>query len=112
MRAMRSASALGVLRRLATLLQTGLLALGRAGVAREQPGLLQRGTVGVDVDRVERAGHAEAQRTGLAGDAAAVDPGDHVEATLQAERRERLVDDLLVQLVGEVVLDAATVDGP
>ena len=68
-------SALAVLRRLAGLLQTGLLALDDAGVTGEQAGLLQRRAVGLEVDGVERTGHAEAQRTGLAGDAAAVDRG-------------------------------------
>src|SRR3954451_2010236 len=95
-------SALRVLRRLAGLLQTGLLALDDAGVTREQPGLLERGAVGLLVDRVEAPGHTEAQRAGLAGDAAAVDAGDDVEAALELEGAERLVHDLLVQLVGEV----------
>src|SRR4051794_15744616 len=109
-RALRSA--LGVLRRLAGLLETGLLALDDAGVTREQPGLLERRAVGLGVDRVEAAGHAEAQGAGLTGDAAAVDAGDDVEATLELEVRERLVHDLLVQLVGEVVVQRAAVDRP
>src|SRR3712207_8458104 len=58
-------------------------------------GLLERRAVGLDVDRVEAAGHAETQRAGLAGDAAAVDAGDHVEAAVELQRRERLVGDLL-----------------
>src|SRR3954453_7857614 len=105
-------SALAVLRRLAGLLETGLLALDDAGVTREQPGLLERGAVGLFVDRVQAASHAEAQGAGLTGDAAAVDAGDHVEAALQLEVRERLVHDLLVQLVREVALQGAAVDGP
>src|SRR5919107_3372537 len=105
-------SALAVLRRLAGLLQPGLLALDDAGVTGEQAGLLQRRPVGVDVDRVQRAGDPEAQRTGLAGDPAAVDPGDDVEAAHEVGGHERLVDDLLVQLVGEVRLQRAAVDRP
>src|SRR6478735_11724297 len=105
-------SALRVLRRLARLLETSLLALDDAGVTGEQAGLLERRAVGLDVDRVEAAGHAETQRAGLTGDATAVDAGDHVEAALQLEVRERLVHDLLVQLVREVRVQVATVDGP
>src|SRR3712207_993418 len=75
-------------------------------------GLLERRAVGLDVDRVEAAGHAETQRAGLAGDAAAVDAGDHVEAAVELQRRERLVGDLLVQLVREVALQRAAVDRP
>ena len=64
------------------------------------------------VDLVERAGHAEAQRTGLAGGATAADAGDDVVRALQFEQAEGVVDLLLVQLVGEVLLEAATVDAP
>src|SRR3546814_837837 len=108
----RAGSALGELGRLPGLLQTSLLALDDAGVTGEQSGLLQRRAVGLDVDGVEGTGHAEAKRTGLASDAAAVDAGDDVEATLELEVRERLVDNLLVQLVREVVVQLAAVDGP
>ena len=52
----RQRSALAVLRRLAGLLQTGLLALDDAGVTGQQPGLLERRAVGLDVDGVERTG--------------------------------------------------------
>src|SRR5262245_2101132 len=82
-------SALAVLRRLTGLLETGLLALDDAGVTREQPGLLERRAVGLDVHGVQAAGHAETQRTGLAGDATAVDAGDDVEATLELQLGER-----------------------
>src|SRR3954468_9296659 len=101
MRAARAlaGSALAVLGRLAGLLQAGLLALDDAGVAGEQSGLLQRRPVGLHVDGVQGPGHAEAQGTGLAGDAAAVDAGDDVEAALELQGGERLVHDLLVQLV-------------
>src|SRR6478736_8397406 len=109
---MRSESALAELRRLARLLETGLLALDDAGVTREQPGLLERRAVGLDVDGVQAAGHAEAQGAGLTGDAATVDAGDDVEAALELEVRERLVHDLLVQLVGEVGVQRPAVDRP
>src|SRR5688500_12596877 len=92
-------SALAVLRRLTGLLETSLLALDDAGVTREQPGLLERRAVGLGVDRVQAPGHAETQRAGLTGDATAVDAGDDVETPLELEVRERLVHDLLVQLV-------------
>src|SRR5215213_4580848 len=105
-------SALAVLRSLAGLLQAGLLALDDTGVPREQAGLLERGAVRVEVDRVQRTGHAEAQGAGLTGDSTAVDAGDHVEATDQVGGHERLVDDLLVQLVREVRVQRTAVDGP
>src|SRR5215218_1736560 len=105
-------SALAVLRRLAGLLETGLLTLGRASVAGQQTGLLERRTVGVEVDRVEATRHTEAEGAGLAGDATAVDARDDVEPVVQPEGRERLVDDLLVELVREVRLQRAAVDPP
>src|SRR5690606_16971636 len=74
--------------------------------------LLEGGTVVLLVDRVERAGDAQAQRTGLAGDPAAVDPRDDVEATLDVHELERAVDQLLVDLVREVVLERPAVDLP
>src|SRR5699024_9658508 len=58
-----------------------------------------------------RTRDAEAQRAGLARGAAARDAGDHVVAAGQLEERERVVDELLVQLVREVVLERAAVDG-
>src|SRR5690606_37028112 len=89
----RAGSALGVLRRLARLLQAGLLALDDAGVAREVAGLLQRRTVVLGVDGVERAGDAQAQRAGLAGDAAAGDARDDVEAALDVDELEGRADE-------------------
>jgi hypothetical protein len=41
-----------------------------------------------------------------------VDPGDHVEAPDQVGGHERLVDDLLVELVREVGVQGAAVDRP
>src|SRR4051794_30261859 len=105
-------SALAVLRRLAGLLQAGLLALDDAGVTSQQTGLLQRRAVRVEVDGVQRSGHAQAQGAGLTGDPTTVDAGDHVEATHQVGGDERLVDDLLVQLVRKVAVQLPTVDGP
>src|SRR3954447_18114230 len=71
-------SALRVLRSLTGLLETVLLALLDPGVPGQEAGLLQGGTV-VRVVRDQRAGDAEAQRTGLAGDAAAPQVRDDVE---------------------------------
>src|SRR5437660_2066599 len=69
--AMGAALALAELRRLARLVQAGLLALHHARVAREEAGALQRhAKLGVDLD--ERAGDAVAHRAGLAGRPAAV----------------------------------------
>jgi hypothetical protein len=104
--------ALGVLRGLAGLLETGLLALDDAGVAGQEAGLLQRRAVVLGVDRVQRTGDAEAQGAGLAGDAAAGDARDDVEATLDVHELQRGVHELLVHLVREVVLDGAAVDLP
>src|SRR5690606_18428005 len=104
-------STLAVLGRLAGLLETGLLALGHPRVAGEEAGLLQRRAV-LDVRGLQRAGDAEAQRTGLAAGAAAVDPREHVELALQAEQHERLVHDLLVDLVREVLVQGPAVDLP
>src|SRR3954447_3088994 len=111
-RSTTGASALAVLRRLARLLEPGLLPLDDPGVPGEQAGLLQRRAVGLGGHRVERAGHAQTQRSGLAGDAAAVDAGHDVEAADEVRAHERLVDDLLLQLVREVGLEGAAVDGP
>src|SRR6476661_7956525 len=88
-------SALGVLRSLAGLLETGLLALRDAGVAGEEAGLLQRRAVELLVDAVERARHAEADGTGLAGGATTVHADEHVVGAVELEHLERLVDDLL-----------------
>src|SRR5690606_8943967 len=105
-------SALAVLRRLAGLLQTSLLALLDARVARQEAGLLQGRAVGLFVDRVQRASDAQAQRAGLTGHAATVDASDHVERLEQTGGRESLLGDLLVQLVRQVLLERLAVDGP
>src|SRR5690349_9758680 len=102
---------LGVLRCLPGLLQTVLLALLDPGVPGQEAGLLQRRPV-LRVDQGQRPGHAEAQRAGLPGDTAAGDQGHHVELALRAEGHERLVDQLLVHLVGEVHVERTAVDQP
>src|SRR5207253_2766187 len=75
---------LGVLRRLAGLLQPVLLALLDPGVPGQEAGLLQRRAV-LRIHQGQRPGHAEAQRARLPGDAAAGDPGHDVELVLRAE---------------------------
>src|SRR5947208_1725516 len=92
---------LGVLRRLAGLLQAVLLALLDPGVPGQEAGLLQRRAV-LRIHQGQCPGHAEAQRARLPGDAAAGDPGHDVELVLRAQGHERLVDELLVHLVREV----------
>ena len=104
--------ALRVLRCLAGLLQTGLLTLDDTGVAGQEAGLLQGRTVVLAVNLVQRAGDAQAQRTGLAGGAATVDACNDVVSAIQIKQLERIVDFLLVQLVREVVSQFAAVDGP
>ena len=52
----------------------------------------------------------EAQRTGLAGDAAAGQRGDDVVLAVLLQGHERLADELLVHLVREVVLEGAAVE--
>src|SRR5580704_7867536 len=102
---------LGVLRRLAGLLQAVLLPLLDPGVPGQEAGLLQRRAV-LRVHQGQRPGHAEAQRARLPGDAAAGDPGDHVELVLPAQGHERLVDELLVHLVRKVHVERPAVDRP
>src|SRR3712207_3177024 len=104
-------SALRELRSLAGLLEAGLLALLDPGVAAEEARLLEARSVVLEVDLVQRTRDSEAQRTGLARGAAAGDAGDHVVAAEQVEHLERVVDELLVELVREVVLERAAVHG-
>src|SRR6185503_9804490 len=86
--------ALGELRRLARLVQAGLLTLDHACVARQEALALENGAkVGIGLH--ESPGDAVAQRAGLAGRAATVQPRAEVELALHpgdAERsgRERL----------------------
>src|SRR6478609_2672369 len=106
----RGTSALGVLRRLPGLLQAVLLALLRPGVTGEESGLLEGGPVGL-VQLDQRAGNAQPQRTGLAGDAAAAEAGVDVVDLRLLESDQRLLDQLLVHLVREVGLQGAAVQG-
>ena len=57
------------------------------------------------------AGHAEAQRAGLAGRATAVHPGDDVVRVVLPELDERGQHGLLVDLVREVHVQRPPVDG-
>jgi hypothetical protein len=74
-------------------------------VTGEEAGLLQRRAERLDVDTVEGTGDAEPQRAGLAGRAAAGDAGDDVVPAVEVEGLERVVHQLLVDLVGEVDLE-------
>src|SRR5215471_1757289 len=103
--------ALGVLRCLAGLLKAVLLPLLDPRVSGEEARLLQRRAI-LRVHEDQRAGHAQPQRAGLPGHAAAGDPRDHVETALGAERHEGLIDELLVHLVREVGVERPAVDGP
>src|SRR6266566_6188635 len=104
-------SALRVLRRLTGLLQAVLLALLDPGIAGQEACLLQRRAV-LRVDLRQRPGDPQPKRTGLAGHAAARDAGDHIELALGTESDERLVDELLMDLVGEVFAERTAVDLP
>src|SRR5688500_14578656 len=102
-------SALGVLRSLASLLEPVLLALLDPRVTGEEAGLLQRRTVlGLDLD--QRAGDGEPQGAGLTGDAAALEQAHDVVLLALLQGHERLTDELLVHLVGEVLLEGAAVE--
>ena len=81
-----------------------------ARVASEEARLLERRAVVLAVDLVERTGDRETERTGLARGTAAGDLRDHVVAAEQFEDLERVVDELLVELVREVLLERASVD--
>src|SRR5207248_6504027 len=102
--------ALRELRPLARLLETGLAALLLARVAREEAAALQ-----LQAQRRlrlhQRAGDAMTQRTGLGGDAAAVDARDYVHALVVAGRLERLARLALQPYAREVILERLAVDG-
>ena len=103
---------LGELRSLACLLKTSLLTLDDACVTGQVASLLQCGAVVLAVDLVQCTSDTQAQSTCLAGGATTVDACDDVVCALKLEELEGLVDVLLVQLVGEVVVQATAVDGP
>src|SRR6266508_3423500 len=100
--------ALGVLGRLAGLLQPVLLALHLAGVAGQEAPLLQlRPQLLVEVD--QGAGDAVAQRAGLPGDPAAVEVGHDVVALERVGDPQRLGHQPAVGRVGELVLERAVI---
>src|SRR5689334_2680919 len=101
--------ALRELRALAGLLQTRLLALDLAVVAGQEPLALQLGAQ-VLVDADQRTRDAVPQRAGLAGDAAAVDPGAHVVGRVGAGQLQGRRRDRAQRLAGEVLLDRLAVD--
>src|SRR5438034_54973 len=100
---------LGVLRRLASPLQTVLFALFGARVARQQPRLAQHGPqrlVGLD----ERAGERVRNRASLARDSAAGHLGADGELRA-ADRAKRLRRDVLQRGARQVNLKRAAVYG-
>src|SRR5450759_790982 len=105
-------SALAVLRSLAGLLETSLLALLDARVAGQHARLLERRPRSLGVSSVERTGDAETQSAGLTRHAATVDARDDVVRPGHSRGLQRLGGDLLVHLVREVVLKRAAIDGP
>src|SRR6266567_2880742 len=104
-------SALRVLRRLAGLLQAVLLALLDPGIPGQEAGSLE-GLPVFRVDERQCPGDPQPQCAGLAGDATASDPGHHVKLVFGSQRHERLADQLLVHLVGEVLIKRPVVDPP
>src|SRR5487761_2761868 len=102
-------SALGALRRLASLLQAVLLALFLARITSEQAGLFQAWTkLRIELDEASR--NAEAKCSGLSGDPATVDGGIDVE-TLGAIRDPQWLSGVLAsRRRGEVLLEGSLVD--
>src|ERR1700680_2593671 len=85
------ASALGELEGAASLLAAVFLALDHAGVAGKEAALLERAAqLGLEVG--ERARAAVAERTGLAGEAAARHGAIHVVGAGAVRCHERLLD--------------------
>src|SRR2546429_2359622 len=108
-RAPRRGSALGELRPLSGLLETGLLALLHPRVAAEKAAALEldpQARVRLD----QRTGNAVAERPCLRRHAAAVDAGDHVHPLLEAGGRKRLPGGVLKRRARKVVLQRAAVD--
>src|SRR5690606_24326350 len=105
-----SASALGELRGAAGLVQADLLALDLAGVAGHEAGLAQVGLQRLVV-LDQRAGDAQADRTGLAGGAAAGGGDDDVELVDRLGQLERLAHDHARGLAAEELVQRTAVDG-
>src|ERR1700722_7205708 len=101
-------SALGKLRLLAGLLQPGLLALLDARITRQEAAALELGTQ-VRVGLQQRARNAVAQRSGLSGDTAAVDPRDHIHPRLVADGLERVADHPAQRLTREIDVELLAV---
>src|SRR6476661_1802305 len=100
---------LAELRRLARLVQAGLLALHDACVTRQEAGALQRhAELRVDLD--ECTGDPVAHRACLARRAAAVEADAQVVLALEPGRLERRGRQHPVHLAGEIVLDLLAVD--
>src|SRR4051812_36734727 len=99
---------LGVLRRLAGLLEAVLATLLLARVACEQAGLLQH-RPGVGIERDERAGDSEPDRTRLAAHAATVEGRVDVVDLFGLREPQRLLGDDLVREDREVRLERAAV---
>src|SRR3954451_17880301 len=109
LRATRARLPLAELRALARLLQAGLLAFLRPGVAGEEASALELAAqVGIGLE--QRARDAVAQRAGLGGHAAAVHAGDDVHAVLVADGLERLADRALEGGAWEVRVEGLAVD--
>src|SRR5690606_25702602 len=104
------ASALGELGGAAGLVQADLLALDLAGVAGHEAGLAQVGLQRLVV-LDQRAGDAQADRTGLAGGAAAGGGDDDVELVGRLGQLERLAHDHARGLTAEELVQRTAVDG-
>src|SRR5690606_19115655 len=102
--------ALGVLRTLARLAQTDLLALDLAGVAGHETGLAQRATQGFVVGD-QCAGDAMANGAGLTGDAATQNGDVDVELLGVLGQFQRLANHHARGFTTEEVLQGAVVDG-
>src|SRR6266508_4318520 len=101
--------ALRELRRLASLVQAGLLALDDARVARQEAGALQRhAQLGVCVDKCAR--DPVTHGTGLAARPAALHADTDVVASLETRDLQRRERGLPMRGPREVLLDRATVE--
>ena len=91
-------------------MQTCLLTLDSTSVAGQEASLLQLGAL-LRVVLVQGAGDSQTHRTSLAGRAAAGQGCLDVELVLALQQDQRVLDELLVELVREVVLQCAAVAG-
>src|SRR5699024_8947337 len=100
---------LAVLRSLTRLLEAVLLTFLLARIARQEACLLQCRTV-VTIDLGERTCDRHLQCTSLTAGAATIQSADNVERILLLRSHQRVADQLLMQLVGEVVLNTLPVE--